>query len=396
MEKSRAERELDELLSESLEDASRRAEHHLSLRDGDALALYGAGTLGQLVLEGLRRVGVPVVAFADDTPEKQGQTIAGLPVMSPREVVSKYGEKSVFAVTILNQMLRFLEAKRRLQSATGARVISFLSLAWKYPKTFLPHYQFELPQQVLENAKDIRRAFQLFDDEESRRQFVGHLRLRLRLDYEALPESSKGDYFPSDVVSPLPPDATFVDCGAFDGDTVRRFLEHQRGSFGQIYAFEPDEKNCRKLGQYAATLGDEAAPRIHIFNAGVSDHRARVRFNSTGNMGASFSDTGETEVEVLPLDEVLKNAGSALYLKFDVEGAEWEALKGAERLMKDARPILAISVYHQPDDLWQLPLYVHSLGLGYRLYLRTLGEDGMDVICYAIPPERVVKTAGAN
>ena len=68
-----------------------------------------------------------------------------------------------------------------------------------------------------------------------------------------------------------------------------------------------------------------------------------------------------------------------------MEGGEWEALRGTQRLLDGARPLLAVSIYHRPDDLWELPLYLQSLDLGYRLYLRTQGEDGMDVICYAVP-----------
>jgi len=76
-----------------------------------------------------------------------------------------------------------------------------------------------------------------------------------------------------------------------------------------------------------------------------------------------------------------------VYIKLDVEGAERDALAGASRLLARTRSRLAVSVYHRPQDLWELPSYLDSLGLGYRLYLRTEGEDGMDIVCYAVPPE---------
>jgi len=72
-------------------------------------------------------------------------------------------------------------------------------------------------------------------------------------------------------------------------------------------------------------------------------------------------------------------------LKFDVEGAERQALEGCNQLLAKRRPLIALSVYHRPDDLWQLPLYLDRLNLDYALFLRTHGEDGMDVICYALP-----------
>ena len=386
MEKSSIERDLDELLSESLVDASSRVSAGASLSEGDAVALYGAGTLGRVVLKRLRRVGIVPVAFADDTPEKQGLTLDGVAIMPPESVAAEFGERTVFVVTILNPWLRFTEARKRLETLTGKRVLSFLDLAWQYPESFLPFYQFELPQIVLTKAHDVRRAFNLWEDEESRRQFVAHLRFRLFLDYQALPGNSLDNYFPSDVLPALPPDTIFVDCGAFDGDSIRAFFEYQGDSFCKIFAFEPDEQNYQKLRQYISTLPADVARRIYVYNAGVGDRRARMKFDSTGNTGASFSDLGDAEVDVVPLQEIVHdNHASTVYVKFDVEGTEWQALKGTQELIERVVPVLAVSIYHRPDDLWQLPLYLKSLNPNYKLYLRTQGEDGMDVICYAVP-----------
>lgn len=380
------EQELDALLGESAEAARQRAASHFVLGDAP-LVLYGAGNLGQSVVTRLRRAGVEPAAFADDTPAKQGTTIEGLRVMPVREVVKRFGRQTVFAVTIFNPQTSFLAIARRVREATDSRIVSFMSLAWRYPEHFLPHYQFELPQHILAKAPDIRRGFDVFADDESRRQFVAHLRFRLWLDFEALPASGKGDYFPSDVIGPLPGDTRFVDCGAYDGDTVRRFLKHQRGEFGSIYAFEPDPINVERLRDYVATLDHATQSKVHIFHAGAGGRRQRLPFNATGNMGATFDGSGDFEVDVLPVHDVVPINGSLTYLKLDVEGAERDALEGAEKLIRGARPVLAISVYHRPDDLWKLPLCIHELGLGYRLFLRTQGEDGVDVVCYAVPPK---------
>jgi len=391
MTQASVEAELDELLAESPTAAAERmAQHARTLKkDHQHYALYGAGQLGRTVLAKLRAVGVEPTVFADDTPEKQGQVIDGLPVLSPRGAVEKFGPRLALVVTILNPMLNFVAAQRRLQELTGARVLSFLHLAWAYPETFLPYCQFEPPQAVLEKAASIRRAFQLLADEESRRQFTGHLRFRLLLDHHALPACVADNYFPPGVVPALPSDVVFIDCGAYDGDTVRAFLGHQHGRFGRIYAFEPDAYNCRRLHSYVDSLGADAA-RIYVFNAGVGARHTSLRFDPAGDMSSSFSATGPVEIEVVPIDEVVQTNGAAVYLKFDVEGTELEALKGCARLLERDRPLMAISIYHRPDDLWQLPLYVDSLGLGYHCFLRTQGEDGMDVVGYFVPAERVV------
>ncbi len=93
----------------------------------------------------LRKAGVEPVAFTDDTPEKQGQSIDGLTVMSPRIAFEQFGARLVFVVTILNPLVNFMTARRRLQELGAVRVISFLHLAWRYPETCLPYRQFESP-----------------------------------------------------------------------------------------------------------------------------------------------------------------------------------------------------------------------------------------------------------
>lgn len=381
------EEQLDELLSESTEAAVRRmAEQVRTDETGDELyALHGAGALGREMLGRLRDAGVEPVAFTDDTPEKQGQSIDGLAVLSPRMAFEQFGARLVIVVTILNPLVNFMTARRRLQELGAVRVISFLQLAWRYPETCLPYRQFESPAKLLAKAADIRRAWPLFADAESRRQFIAHLRFRLHLDYEALPPGAPDNYFPPGLLPALPSDTVFVDCGAYDGDTIRAFLAHQGGRFKAIYAFEPDPKSYEQLRSYVSSLGPETAQHIQLFQAAVGEQRTRLRFDAAGNMSSSFDPAGAMEVEVLPIDEVIEESGAGIYLKFDVEGAEREALRGSARLISRARPFLAISVYHHPDDLCQLPLYVAEQDLDYRFYLRTQGEDGTEVICYCLP-----------
>jgi FkbM family methyltransferase len=375
---------LEQLLNEPVDTAAARARQAVNA-GRSPVVLYGAGTLGTTVANNLRAAGIEAAAFADDTPIKQGTRIAGVPVMPVREAASRFGDDAIFVVTILNPLLRFIDARNRLQQLTRAHVVSFLDVAWTYPEAFLPYYQFELPQDLLTKRDRIRLAAGIFADDESRRQFTAHLRFRLHLDYDALPENSHDDYFPPGILPKLEDDCIFVDCGAFDGDSIRKFLNVQRGAFGAIYTFEPDQRNCDHLRATVETMPTAVSERIHVCCAAVGDAPGKLRFNMTGNMSAALSSGGSVEVDVVRVDDVVPVTRQQTYVKYDVEGGEWEALRGTQRLLDGARPLLAVSIYHRPDDLWELPLYLNSLNLGYRLYLRTQGEDGMDVICYAIP-----------
>jgi FkbM family methyltransferase len=311
--------------------------------------------------------------------------VDGVPLMTTAEASERFGQSGVFVVTILSSRLSFPEARRRLQVLGCERVISFFEMARTCAQGLLPHYSYDLPGNLLANGPEIRRAFHTWSDDESRRQFVRHIEFRLFADYSALPAASGRIYFPSDVPLPLK-DAVFVDCGAYDGDTIREFIEVTAGQFRSIYAFEPDATNYSNLQRFVGSLDPQTRRCIHTFKAGVAGRRARLNFNATGDMGASFSPGGDIEVEAVPLHEVLsEERGESVYIKYDVEGAEMDALHGTAPLMARNPPALAVSAYHRPQDLWELPLYLASRDAGYQLFLRTQGSDGMDLICYAVP-----------
>ena len=72
-------------------------------------------------------------------------------------------------------------------------------------------------------------------------------------------------------------------------------------------------------------------------------------------------------------------------IKADVEGSELALLEGALATIKRCRPSLAISIYHKPADFYELPLWIHNLNLGYKLYMRHYHPVFSDTVCYALP-----------
>ena len=354
----------------------------------DKIVLYGAGRTGRMVLGRLRRAQIEPAAFADDTPAKIGSTVDGLPVLTPEHAIVQFGADLVFIVTILNPALSFVGARERLRRGGIQRIWSVFELARAYSDVFLPFLNVALPSQILADAARMRRAFALWSDDESRRQFAAHCAFRLWLDFDALPANDHAGYFRADLLSGFDDPLTFVDGGAYDGDTIREFLARGPRRLARLHAFEPDPLNYRRLVGYVDSLESATREKISVHAAALGARPGRMRFEETGDTSASLAESGSTDVQVVTLDEVLAAAESPIYIKLDVEGAEPQALEGAVRVIPRSRPALAISVYHRPDDLWAIPLWMDSLSAGYRLFLRTQGDDGMDVICYAIPDDR--------
>ena len=77
------------------------------------------------------------------------------------------------------------------------------------------------------------------------------------------------------------------------------------------------------------------------------------------------------------------------FIKMDIEGAEQAALRGCSQHIRKERPKLALSVYHNFEDLWKLPRMIEELVPGYRFFLRYHGGDlwPTEITLLALPPK---------
>jgi len=179
----------------------------------------------------------------------------------------------------------------------------------------------------------------------------------------------------------------FVDAGALNGDTTKEFFRICPN--GHSYLFEPNpvqyEISKENLKNY---------PNATFFPYGLWNENAALRFTSndmTGEAGAcKISDHGDIEVQVRALDDMLKGK-KVTFIKMDIEGAELNALKGAENIIKEQKPKLAISVYHKPQDIWEIPKLILDFVPGYKLYLRHYSFSNTETVLYAIYQENGLK-----
>ena len=233
----------------------------------------------------------------------------------------------------------------------------------------------------------MRAAAALWADDYSRREYLNHLKWRALGDTGALPPpDAEGQYFPESIYRTAPGEV-FVDCGAYDGDTVRELLR-RNCDFARIVAIEADPTNFRKMQEWVGTLDADVARRISLRDVAVAASRGQLRFQATGGDGACIAEDGDVVVECIPIDELLGEIKPTL-IKMDIEGGELDALEGASGVIRRYQPILSICVYHRQDDLWRIPLFIHSLVKEHLLFLRPHAEDGKELVCYAVPPSRL-------
>jgi hypothetical protein len=99
-------------------------------------------------------------------------------------------------------------------------------------------------------------------------------------------------------------------------------------------------------------------------------------------MNSMISEEGESFIQCVALDHVIPGF-KPTFISMDVEGVELEALKGAEMLIKENKPDLGICVYHAPNHIWDIPLFIESLHLGYKFFLRNYTSFVSETVFYA-------------
>ena len=89
---------------------------------------------------------------------------------------------------------------------------------------------------------------------------------------------------------------------------------------------------------------------------------------------------------IVSIDDFVEGQGAKKidFIKMDVEGFELNALRGAARTMEKHRPKLAISLYHKPQDFFEIPIYLKDVFPFYRLYLEHYTIFGEETVLYAI------------
>ena len=355
----------------------------------NSLVLFGAGNLGRKTLRGLRSAGIEPLGFADNNPALWGKKVEGVTVFSPKEAAERFHSSAAFIVTIWRGEGTDTMAERSqpLIDLGCSNVLNFGVVFWKFPEVFLPHYSLDLPHKVLVQAGDVRHAFELWEDDASRKEFVAQIRWRLHLDFDGLPRPVKHEiYFPSDLVD-IEDDEVFVDCGAFDGDTMAGFLRNRGDAFGLYLAFEADPANFEKLRVNVSDLPPALQQKIAISSLAVGERREKVRFAATGTESSAVGQ-GALEIDCAPLDDIVADAVPT-WIKMDIEGSEPDALNGARNIIKSHSPTLAICVYHQQNHIWKIPLLMSDMSSGYRYYLRPHLLESWDLVCYGIPAARL-------
>lgn len=183
-------------------------------------------------------------------------------------------------------------------------------------------------------------------------------------------ETNYKHYFDLDLIK-CNKHEVFVDLGAYIGDTIIDYIkEYGINNYKKIYCYETTPESC-----YILKKNLEFYPNIVINGKAVLDKPSKVYLNKCDASPSANTVTkeGNIEVEATSLDLDIKE--KITMIKMDIEGSEQDALKGCKKHIQKSHPKLLISVYHNHEDLWKIPIMIEEMSDKYKFYLRYYGNN---------------------
>lgn len=337
--------------------------------------IYGAGNMGREVLAHCRAEGIEPVAFIDRRAATL-RMVDSLPVIDIDVFeADRTNEARTVLLALHNPGVDVDELVRRFDVRADDDVrtlwMECRETGWlpAMPYWLEPRFDFSSSEE------SIRRARALLADDASRDVFDRQLALRRDGAYGQLGMPTPHDqYVPVGLPRWREP-MHLVDCGAYDGDTVRLLRQHDY-TIERLIALEPDPSNFERLDR---DLGRN--PALRRIKAGAASFDGHLAFDAGMGTSARADAQGSATITVVPIDTLCADFRPTL-IKMDIEGAEQDALDGAAMTIVRDRPDLAISVYHRVYDLWSLMLGIHARVPSYDFYLRSHARNGFETVLY--------------
>ena len=333
------------------------------------LVLYGAGIVGSCAAHLLMHYGISATCFCDKN--KTGiHNETKLPIVPPQSLLTDYSDANI----IISSTIYVNEIGRELH---------LLGIAQErlFSRNFI-NFQSMTPEAVEPHLCGYERAYNLFDDDVSKQTLLGRLKCYLTpLPLIQTPFTIFSPdllYFDPEIIT-LSEDEIFVDGGMYVGDTAEQFYKISDGEYAHYYGFEPDKHNFATANK---TLMEK--PNMTLIPKGLWNCETLLGFTDGLASSSRLNEASGNIIDVTALDLYFSDMAPPTFIKMDIEGAELDALRGAERTIREHKPKLAICAYHKPEDAYALPELAMGYRGDYKFYLRHYSNTSFDTVLYAV------------
>ncbi len=314
------------------------------------IVIYGTGNGADRVFDEFEKIGITVCAVIASDGFVRHRTFRGFEVKSVSQAEYELGD-FVTALCFASPVSQVIENIKELSQKHKLIMPSVPVFGDNiFNKDFL---------QI--NIDKIEKAYSLLSDNQSKKVFENIIRFQITgdLNYCFNCETPKDEAF---SILKLDKNESFLDLGAYRGDTVDEFLRYTN-SYEKITAVEPDKRTFRKLEAYCENINN-----CNLINSAVWSENCTLKFDGNKGRGASAKNKGE-EINAISVDSLFEKYGSFTYINVDIEGAEAEMLKGAVNALQ-SKPKLCMAAYHRSEDIFSLVNKVYEINPDYKIYMR--------------------------
>lgn len=357
--------------------AENKAERFLQTHKENVF-IYGAGIAGYWYLKYLESKDVNVKGFivSDVNGINKDSVPGGLSVYSLDEVCSAFNDYSI----IIGAPKYKAEIKNILNNRCHKEDI--YSFEGEIYFTFI-HDVEEYRCYLLENWNRIEALYKELADQKSKETLQSFIMGRISGDQDYFINCMVPDqYYPRDIMH-FSEQEVMVECGANNGNTMLDFVHCVDSRYKHLFLFEPD-KDC--VGQIQNIISKNNLNNVTLIEKGAWREQTILTFAGDDSYGSGHvTESGEERIETDTIDSAVDIPPS--FIKMDIEGAELNALRGGVDYIKDNSPKLAICVYHEKEDLLDIPEYIKSINPKYKFYMRHHNWGATETVLYAIARE---------
>lgn len=339
--------------------------------DSNKIVLYGAGDLGHLAITLLREYGLEPKYVVDRNAGKVNE-LDGIPVISLEKVSDADKSNSLFLITICT--VPYQPIYNSLKDIGIKNIVQFYTYSYlKFPNLISNGYLFD----VKKNESSIKEVCKLLShDEISLKHYLTFLywkNANVEHIYDDAPILSGKKYFGAPCVPAASEAEVMIDCGAYHGQAIEKFIHYTNNKYKEIYAIEPDEESlseCKKL------FTDS---RIKYYNAALSNFCGVAKFKSKLGYSSKLDENADEPKDVITIDSL--NAAPT-FIKLHIEGAELKALYGASQTIKKYKPVIMCLADHNDDGVCKIPLLLAEYG--YKVYFYLHDYCGNSAVWYGV------------
>lgn len=255
-------------------------------------------------------------------------------------------------------------------------IVDYFDFNFYNPKIFPIPFNNDNYDKITSNMNRLNNVYKKLEDELSKKIFKSVIDFRLNFNYneqDFIYETNQQyfeDFIDKESIK------VFLDAGGYDGSTSLIAID-KFPNLKEIYYFEPHPKSMTISRK---KLENQSSCNIVFFeNALSATNSFKYLTEEMGTANHLIID-GKLKVDVRTIDSLFNNRID--YIKFDIEGEELNALTGANNLIKNYRPTLAVCVYHSQSHFWEVPDYIFNIHSDYKIYLRHYTEGIYETVMY--------------